>query len=559
MKMGWLRGKLFGGFGLIVLFLLLTGIGAYWNSNYMHSLTEEISEHALINSQVMKAEIAHLDFIQKFNQMFLTETLIDEPVGPHECAFGKWYDSFTPEEAAADKFAAMDKPHQAVHEYGRASWQLAAQGDFVGAEQLFAANVLPAVAALRSLMQQVQQQGVEEMEQHIADSKQAATRMNLIIIAAILLSIAVSLLLALTTANAISKPLLSLSQGAALAAQGDLTVRLNAAAAKGELRDLVNSFSTMMHNLKELIGDIKDKTAASDSASDILARSSEETSRAAEQIAVTIQDVAESGEKLSGHAEQIRSQASNLQSSATTLQQNAADNLAVVGEADRRAGEGRQAVEEAIKQLTVVTETVNFATGAIQKLAQRSGEIGKIVELIDGIATQTNLLALNAAIEAARAGETGRGFAVVAEQVRKLAEESAQAAKKITSLIEDIQSETVVTVNSMEVNAEEIGRQLTMIKTAGESLTSLVDAVHQTQASARHILGVSHSLQESGAALASIVETLGQAILSNAASAEEVAASAEEQTAAQEEVASAAQSLREITQELARATDKFKV
>ena len=79
---------------------------------------------------------------------------------------------------------------------------------------------------------------------------------------------------------------------------------------------------------------------------------------------------------------------------------------------------------------------------AIRGLGDKSERIGGIVDTITGIAEQTNLLALNAAIEAARAGEQGRGFAVVAEEVRKLAEESQQAAGQIAGLIGEIQAET---------------------------------------------------------------------------------------------------------------------
>ena len=112
--------------------------------------------------------------------------------------------------------------------------------------------------------------------------------------------------------------------------------------------------------------------------------------------------------------------------------------------------EGSAASAEATEAMAAVRDSTEEVTSAIRSLADKSDEIGGIVSTIGGIAEQTNLLALNAAIEAARAGEQGRGFAVVAEEVRKLAEESQQAAGTISVLIEQIQGETGRTVQLVE-------------------------------------------------------------------------------------------------------------
>src|ERR671930_577698 len=118
------------------------------------------------------------------------------------------------------------------------------------------------------------------------------------------------------------------------------------------------------------------------------------------------------------------------------------------------AQEGVGAAEQATEAMRSVRDSSESVTGAIRDLASKSDEIGAIVETITGIAGQTNLLALNAAIEAARAGEQGRGFAVVAEEVRKLAEESQQAAEEIADLVAEIQAETQKTVGIVEDGAK---------------------------------------------------------------------------------------------------------
>ena len=104
-------------------------------------------------------------------------------------------------------------------------------------------------------------------------------------------------------------------------------------------------------------------------------------------------------------------------------------------EAYDRAKNGTKVVEEAISHMNNIDNKVNTSADIVNVLGQKSNEIGNIASLITDVSEQTNLLALNAAIEAARAGEHGRGFAVVAEEVRKLAEQSGNAAKQVSTII----------------------------------------------------------------------------------------------------------------------------
>ncbi|MEL6962528.1 MAG: methyl-accepting chemotaxis protein [Pseudomonadota bacterium] len=178
---------------------------------------------------------------------------------------------------------------------------------------------------------------------------------------------------------------------------------------QGDLEDLRSGFNQTVEQLRELVHEIK--TAASEvgnAASEISAGTTDLSNRT-EQAASSLEETAASTEEMSATVKQNAHNAKN------------ASQLA--DEANRTAGRGGQIVERAV--------------GAMGQIEQSSQKITDIISVIDEIAFQTNLLALNASVEAARAGEAGKGFAVVAQEVRQLAQRSAQAASDIKTLIQD--------------------------------------------------------------------------------------------------------------------------
>jgi len=215
----------------------------------------------------------------------------------------------------------------------------------------------------------------------------------------------------------------------------------------------------------------------------------------------------------------------------------------------REAEKGKESLEILGENISSISQVAREVAQAIDTLSIRSQEIGKIVDLITGIAEQTNLLALNAAIEAARAGEAGRGFAVVAEEVRKLAENSAQAASQISQLITEIQKDMAQTSTSMNRAQTQVEKGVAQQREVNQNFEAIIasvnrtiqgiDLLHQELHQAQDALrktsqeteGIARLSQENTDILGGIVRALkniADKIVSTASVAEENAAASEE-------------------------------
>jgi methyl-accepting chemotaxis protein len=311
-------------------------------------------------------------------------------------------------------------------------------------------------------------------------------------------------------------------------ADGDLTLDVKANS-EGDL--VGHAFSAMIESLRMMVGRMSDTAGTLSAASQQMATTAEEAGRAVGEIAHAVGDVAQGAERQVNVVEQAKATADETGN--------------VAAEAGRLAVDGAAAVEQANTAMRALHESSSEVTTAIKGLAGKSERIGGIVETITGIAGQTNLLALNAAIEAARAGEQGRGFAVVAEEVRKLAEESQQAAATISGLIEEIQAETGKVVTVVEDSARLTDEGAQTAEQAREAFANIGAAVQEVSTRIRQIVDATNEV-------ASVAEE-------SSASTEQVSASTEQTSASAQEIAGSAKGLATTAEELENLVRQFTI
>ncbi|MCR5833548.1 MAG: HAMP domain-containing methyl-accepting chemotaxis protein [Selenomonadaceae bacterium] len=328
-----------------------------------------------------------------------------------------------------------------------------------------------------------------------------------------------------------------------------------------ERGDEFGSMGMAVREMRQSIGKLIHQTSDSSNqfaaSSQELTASAHQSAQASEQVAQSVTNSAGAVIEQQGYVNDAMESINRALVSIEKLAKTADMVATHVSNATEEATNGSQAVETAVSQIFSVEKIVNNSAATVDKLGKRSQEIGQIVEAISGIAEQTNLLALNAAIEAARAGEHGRGFAVVSEEVRKLAEESQEAAQKIATLIGDIQSDTTEAVDSMQQgnaavrdgtrSVERLRATFDSIRTANNNVqteaTNMVAELQEVEKATNTIRDRSEKILEKGTQVSREMES--------------VSAAAQQQSASAEEISSAADELARLAQDLQNSLQRF--
>lgn len=341
-------------------------------------------------------------------------------------------------------------------------------------------------------------------------------------------------------------------------AKGNLRVS-SSVKTNDELGELATASNQMVENVKHLIAQIQKSAEHVAASSEELTASADQSAEVTQSIAKSITNVSavttDQVSAVTAATDSMANVAAGIEQSAATLQMASEKTKSAVD----TAKEGTETINGAVMQVRSIEETVNQLAVVVAKLGERSKEIGQIVDTISGIAGQTNLLALNAAIEAARAGEMGKGFAVVAEEVRKLAEQSQDAAKEIEKLITEIQVDTDQAVAAMEKGTQEVKTGAIVVQEAGTSFTKIYEMVDTVNQQANEMAKTMEELASGTQQVVNSIQEIDASSKNVAAESQSVSAATEEQSASMEEIAASSRNLANLAQELTETSSRFKI
>lgn len=341
---------------------------------------------------------------------------------------------------------------------------------------------------------------------------------------------------------------------AARIADGDLVAHFEP---RSENDALGNALTSMISNLREVVGRATTVTRQVSDGSEVLAQSSEESARSATEVATSIGGVAESATTQAQITEELSQAVRRIADEVTATSSAVQGTSEASGEARDKAAVGQSQIDQATEAMDQITASFGQVADTVADLDAHSEKVEEIVDLIRSIADQTNLLALNAAIEAARAGEMGRGFAVVASEVKALAEESAGSTDQIAEIVTQMRNSVRQAITAVDTGKNQVDEGTGVVDSAGAAFAAIAQAVESISTEVGGVSASAERIQDATRAIESGTNQLTQVTENNSAASEEVAAASEQAAATSEEIGATAQELSTSAKELARTMGRF--
>lgn len=409
-----------------------------------------------------------------------------------------------------------------------------------------------------STLQGLANQIIISASESVTFGKESAQVIRNNIAVVLVASIIISLIIGVTIAASVSRPLKVMVNSAKSLATGDLSRNVEArgcyeatAVVKGlnhaltGLRDLIRGINQVAENILTASRELRDASLESGRSATEVATAMEDLAKASSEQTNEINETAVTINELSGLVRKVSADTTNI----AKVSEKMADS-AVVGQ------KVTANVANEINELYLSTKEVALV---IDDVNQASSEISEITAVISGIAEQTSLLALNASIEAARAGAHGKGFSIVAKETAKLAEQSKQSAQMIADLIIQMKLKTTRAVDTIQKGMAKVEAGKALAGEAAITFESIFKELREVMAQINMVATSAKHMAEKNESVINAISNIATISEESMAATEEVSATTEEQSAAAQEVTSMAENLAAIANQLKESISRFEI
>jgi methyl-accepting chemotaxis protein len=339
---------------------------------------------------------------------------------------------------------------------------------------------------------------------------------------------------------------------------GDLTQRIGYES-KDEIGVLSSSFDLFVDKLQGIVRDVAVSAETISASSKELSSATITTTQALEGISNTVVEIASGTSEGAAVAEETTAsliEAAKFSEATSTASKNTTENSKKAQEAAEDSAAKINEIVTSIKDIATSSKDVSVM---INDLDESSRKIGDIIKIITSISEQTNLLALNAAIEAARAGEAGRGFSVVADEIRKLADESNNAASEISALVRENQLKSASAVTSVNEVEEKVTLGVSKAGQAGESIQNIIENIQDIVSQIEYIKDANEQQSQSAKEIEKAISNIASTSNEIAGGTENISASIQEQLSTMTEIEETTGKLSEMVRKLQEITSGFRV
>lgn len=439
------------------------------------------------------------------------------------------------------------------------AWQLAGQS--TEADRVLAETTrdIDAIEKALQALRQGARQGADTSMERMREALFTAEASLAVVVA---LAFGVAAFFGLSTARAVTDPLVQLRDEMMAIGAGDLRdpiVDLRFGGVAQEYAELIDAMQQARERLRLLLSRVQEEADQVTLAASELSASASSAAASSQHVTTAVMDISHgAGVQLSAlkHAGET---VKELAEAGATIGE-AADETGRVGREIRgTTNRARDQVQVAVDTLFDVREAVAMSRQEMMALRDATAVIDDFVSVISEIATQTNLLALNAAIEAARAGSAGRGFAVVAQEVRALAEQSASAANDVTENVKRFRAQIASASTAVESGAKRLKDVRTVAEAVGSALASIEHAVAQVDGATTRVAAAVEANRQSLGQVQRSLTAARDTAEGHAAAAEQVAASTEQTSASAQEVSATAELLQTASLRVRGLITEFRV